>query len=153
MFQSGELAEPRSPGTSQYGCTPAALPVAAPYCSPIWSKMLVQFVTRNYSVDRGENTEGAAGRLTVQEHTEEATVDRSPSSLVDEICSGLRLAYAAGPAERDSAAIRWSIAPKRRPVSPKRRSPPEPASSTGHVSPAGRRSSRTAAASSSATSY
>ena len=81
MFQSGELAEPRSPGTSQYGCTPAALPVAAPYCSPIWSKMLVQFVTRNYSVDRGEITEGSAWRLIALEHVEEATIDRQPAAV------------------------------------------------------------------------
>ena len=56
--------------------------VAAQYCSPIWSKVLIQFVTRNSRVDRGEITEGSAGRLVVQEHAEEATVNRQPDAVL-----------------------------------------------------------------------
>jgi hypothetical protein len=73
----------------------------------------------------------------------------SAASLVDEICSGLRLAYPAG---EGSAAILHSMAPKSRRVSPRRRSLPTAASNSGRASPASRRSSPTAAASWSATS-
>jgi hypothetical protein len=56
MFQHGQLARLWSPGTSRYPYTPAAVPAAAPYCSPVWSRMLIQFVTGNYSGTRGEIT-------------------------------------------------------------------------------------------------
>lgn len=44
--------------------------------------MLIQFVTRNYGVDRGETTAGSAGMLIVQERDEEAAVDRQPAALL-----------------------------------------------------------------------
>ena len=52
IIQPGPLAKLWLSGTSRYPYTPAADPVAAQYCSPVWSKVLIQFVSGNVDPEK-----------------------------------------------------------------------------------------------------